>query len=418
MAGIDTSMYANLTPPAAIDPLGSMNKALAYRNLQSEGQLHNIQAQQASQQYNDSLAMRNAQDNATTVNPDGSVSSDQNKMLTELGKTAPHLIPQAKATQMQQQQAQAEFQQKQMQDHATIAAQTFAKVNDQSSLDQAKVTATQLGYDTSHWPQKYAGNEDWVKTQAKNAAYAALNPNQRIEAQQKEVEGENKRQQLAIDSKKLDIERFKTFGNPVSSGDTKGGAPKIDPTIDPATLVRTHVAPDSQKKVYEEIDAAQTTAKNAPKILQSYDNAVAKLKSGIYTPEQFNQDIGAMQVNLGPTFKDVEGTVRQAAMDNVFNHVTPNNLDGKIKNKLGQDGYDIKRQALVNYLTSKSAAPTAKGAGGLDLSQFNSTRIDPSVLENPNKKLSSSNKIYAEGTTAKTKGGVAVVFKGGSWVPQ
>lgn len=206
MAGIDTSMYGNLVPAPAIDPIGSMNKALAARNLISESQIHNVQAQQASQQYNDSLAMRQAQDNNTKVNPDGSYSIDQNKMLSDLGQTAPHLVPQAVAGIMQQKQAMQEFQMKQIQDHATIASQTLSGIHDQDSLDQAKVTATQLGYDTSHWPQNYdTQGAAWIKDQAKNAAYAAMNPKDAMSSQQEQQkiglqgqEVENKRQELAL----------------------------------------------------------------------------------------------------------------------------------------------------------------------------------------------------------------------------
>lgn len=370
MAGIDTSMYANLTPPAAIDPLASMNKALAYRNLQSEGQIHNIQAQEASQKYNDSLAMRNAQDNATKVNPDGSVSTDQNKMLTELGQTAPHLVLQAKAAQMQQQQAMQEFQMKQMQDHATIAAQTFSKVNDQASFDDAKVTATQMGYDISHWPQKYYGNEDWVKTQAKNAAYAAMNPSQRIEAQQKEQEGQNKKQELANEGKKLDIENFKTFG--ATPG--KGGAAVANPNVDPATLVPHVVPPDRQKDVFEEVKRAQNIGKNGPDILGAFDdaskdNTIMRTGAGLArTPGS----VMALHQLLLPNFKTIDGTVRQAAMDETFHNVTPQ--PGDTAAKIAQ-----KREALKDWMLSESAAPTAKGFG-IDLGKYKSTSIDPKIL--------------------------------------
>jgi len=68
---------------------------------------------------------------------------------------------------------------------------------------------------------------------------------------------------------------------------------------------------------------------------------------------------------MQPTFKDLEGTVRQAAMDNTFKNITP---------QPGDKDYTVetKRQALLDYLQSKASASTAKGYG-IDLHRFEST---------------------------------------------
>ena len=73
----------------------------------------------------------------------------------------------------------------------------------------------------------------------------------------------------------------------------------------------------------------------------------------------------ALIARLGPTFKDVEGTVRQAAMDNMEHNVSPN---------LGDSDETIasKRASLIEYLRSKSSAALAK-ANHIDLSMHPST---------------------------------------------
>jgi hypothetical protein len=68
---------------------------------------------------------------------------------------------------------------------------------------------------------------------------------------------------------------------------------------------------------------------------------------------------------LQPTFKDLEGTVRQAAMDNTFKNLTP--AAGDTDATIAQ-----KRQGLIQYLQSKASAPRAKSFGR-DSDKFQST---------------------------------------------
>ncbi len=202
MAGLDPNIALGIQQPQFQNPMDVASKAMALQNL-------SMNNQQQKMQYNDSLALRHAQDNATTVNPDGSYSMDQNKMLTELGQTAPHMVPQAAMSIQQQKLTMQQNQMKQLQDHATVAAQTLSGINDQASYDQGKVIATQMGYPTDSWPKNY--DPDWVKTQAKNAAYAAMNPHdamtskmeeQKIGIQEKEADIKSKELQIALNKPK------------------------------------------------------------------------------------------------------------------------------------------------------------------------------------------------------------------------
>lgn len=143
---------------------------------------------------------------------------------------------------------------------------------------------------------------------------------------------------------------------------------------DPAELVRRLVPPAHQQKVFDQIEAAQNTSANAGKILAAFDAAAKEVRpmsgrtgtSGTaFVPGMASPNQKAMHALMGPTFKDVEGTVRQAAMDNMNNNTTPQFGDG-------DDTIAIKRAALEGYLKSKSAASTAKGFG-IDLTKFPST---------------------------------------------
>lgn len=169
--------------------------------------------------------------------------------------------------------------------------------------------------------------------------------------------------------------------------------------IDPAKKVTWLVPPEKQQKVFDEIDAAQNTTRNAPDILKAFDNAASKLHAVDFVPGMQNADQKAYHALLGPTFKDVEGTVRQAAMDNMFNNTTP---------QFGDDArtLGIKRNAVIDYMTAKSSAPTASGFG-INLNQYPSTNTRASIAPAPGHKPS--------GPEIKTMNGVQYQQVQGGW---
>ncbi len=146
---------------------------------------------------------------------------------------------------------------------------------------------------------------------------------------------------------------------------------------DPSVLVPHLVPENRQKEVFDEIERAQNTKHASPAILDAFDKAAQEsrvfsgggLKAvGYALPFAKAPHAKALQAEMGPTFSKLEGTVRQAAMDNMDHNITPafGDSDETIK---------VKRQALQNYLESAKAAPTAKGFG-IDLSKFSSTAVD------------------------------------------
>lgn len=136
---------------------------------------------------------------------------------------------------------------------------------------------------------------------------------------------------------------------------------------DPSTLVPILVPEAHQKEVFKNIDAAVNTRHMANSIMQAFEeavkeNTVARTGAGLLrTPGS----VYALHQHMQPTFADLEGTVRQAAMDNTFKNVTP--MPGDTEHKINQ-----KRQALLEYLQSKASASTAK-AYGIDLSKYEKT---------------------------------------------
>lgn len=136
---------------------------------------------------------------------------------------------------------------------------------------------------------------------------------------------------------------------------------------DPARLVPLLVPKEHQAKAFGEIEAAENTKKMAASIMQSFEDA-AKSNTALRTGAGFLRtpaDVYALHQSMQPTFKDLEGTVRQAAMDNTFKNITP--MPGDADSTIG-----VKREALKDYLQSKMSAPTARGYG-IDLKNFNQT---------------------------------------------
>lgn len=136
---------------------------------------------------------------------------------------------------------------------------------------------------------------------------------------------------------------------------------------DPSMLVPALVPNEHQKQVFGEIEAAQDTKRMGSTIMKAFEtadkeNTIMKTGGGMLrTPAS----VYALHQAMQPTFKDLEGTVRQAAMDNTFKNITP--MPGDSEHTINE-----KREALQQYLQSKASAPTAK-AYGIDLSQYNST---------------------------------------------
>jgi hypothetical protein len=167
---------------------------------------------------------------------------------------------------------------------------------------------------------------------------------------------------------------------------------------DPSALVPVLVPQEHQKEVYKSIDAATNTRHMANSIMHAFEQAIKEntaIKTGaglLRTPGS----VLALHQHMQPTFADLEGTVRQSAMDNTFKNVTP--MPGDSEHTINQ-----KREALMEYLQSKASASTAK-AYGIDLRKFEKTA--------PYQSFPYEGKIAVNKKT-----GEKIIGRGGRWVP-
>ncbi len=130
--------------------------------------------------------------------------------------------------------------------------------------------------------------------------------------------------------------------------------------VDPATLVPHLVPKEHQKEVFGEIKRAQDTASLAPKILKAFELGSSR------NPVTAAQGRREFEGLINTTVQDLEGTVKQAAIDSIHDNMSPGGLTASP----GEN--EAKRRTVNEYLQAKSAAPTAKGYN-IDLSKFRST---------------------------------------------
>ena len=124
-------------------------------------------------------------------------------------------------------------------------------------------------------------------------------------------------------------------------------------TMPPEKLVPHLVPQEHQEAVFKEIQRAQNTAHSRKAVLEAFDKAASQYKvPGM--PDR--SGVKAFHANMGPTFADIEGTVRQAAMDTAFANMTPQSGDSDAT-------VASKRKTVIDYMDSKEATPRANAYG-------------------------------------------------------
>lgn len=245
--------------------------------------------------------------------------------------------------------------------HKTIENDIESQKNDQSkTMNVWKMNREAMGDDMR--ANVATQNQLWTGVQAKIAqtAAAAQAPVAKFRAQQ-----------MINDIEQRKIQNRQTLGL-MTQGMQGGGSFS---QADPAQLVGQMVPKELQPKAYEEIGRAQNVAKNKEAILKAFDQAAEEAKgaSGIMSAATLGHyetpGMKALQQLLLPNFKQVDGTVRQAAMDETFKNVVPSPWN------MGA-GIDAKRKSLQKWMESETAAPVSKGSG-IDLQRFSSTSINP-----------------------------------------
>jgi hypothetical protein len=148
---------------------------------------------------------------------------------------------------------------------------------------------------------------------------------------------------------------------------------KIAPALaqqDPAVFVKYMVPGDRQKDVLGEIKRAQDTSQIAPQIMAAAKRAASR------NPVEHANGAREFEALINTTVQDLEGTVKQAAIDSIHHNLTPSGITATP----GEN--ESKIRAVKEYLGAKASAPTAK-AFGIDLNQFGSTSSDPVKRLNP-----------------------------------
>lgn len=162
---------------------------------------------------------------------------------------------------------------------------------------------------------------------------------------------------------------------------------------DPATLVPALVPKEQQAKVFDEIKYAQNVKSLTPKILAAFDEATkagfAKTVPGLESAGQ-----KAFSGLINTTVQETEGTARAAAFKSI---------EDKMRPQFGDSAETLasKRRTVVDYLSSKSAAPNAK-AFGIDLAKFASTAPQRGGTYAPGTIVSVKGKNYTVGPDGNT----------------
>jgi len=160
-----------------------------------------------------------------------------------------------------------------------------------------------------------------------------------------------------------------------------GGGPSHLIKEDPAKFVASQVPTEHQKGVFAELERAENTRRMTPPILKAFDESAEALtglgRAGALVKRP--RELNALHQLISTTVTDLTGTARQAEFDAVEKNLLPNQYDTAADKA-------TKRQALVQYLQAKTAAPIAKGYG-IDLEKFESTALRPESRLSPDEKF-------------------------------
>lgn len=373
---IDPNIILGLRPPQQLDnPMDIGMKAMTMKQL-------SMQTAAQQRELDENAAMKDAYRKNMLTGADGRVSLNQQGMLSDLGNDQRMTNP-MKILDLQKTLGTQAFER--LKNEHEAASTLIAGIRDPETYKTAVAQGRAMGL--SNWdtlPDQYDPkliNKMLVHSQ---------NAEQQIKSQESDRDFGLRKESHDLDKKKYNMEVYKTFGgSPPPGFDSNASAPapaqrqasyqvpsSLAPNapnpqalsdVNPAELVRYKVPQHLQSKAFDEIEAAQNTARNYKSIMDAFDKAYDWHAADV-VPFHQNAHQDAVQALLGPTFKDVEGTVRQAAMDLMYSKVTPRFGDTPERRA-------IKRATLEDYLKSKMASPTNKGFG-IDLSKHQSTNPD------------------------------------------
>lgn len=341
---LDPSIYQNVSAPQPTplqNPMDVAQKAMSMAQL-------GLQYQQTARQMQQQAAIQGAY----MRNTDPTTGQlDKAGVLSELGRTAPMAAQQVSSQFTQADEAKAKAQ----------AAQTDAA---QKTLSFTVPAMHYLaGMPEDQRAEAYPGvmkqlSDAGVNTQNMSSSYDAGHFRQ-VYSMVDQV-GTKMKDYLENQKTQAGTEKDLAEAAKARAETPKAFQGKIDPSMDPAELVRTQVPKDQQQKAFEEVKNAQDIKALAPKIREAF------LMGSSRNPMTAAQGQRMFEGLINTTVKDAEGTTRQAAFDSIHNTMTPSGTFASP----GEN--DNRWKTVENYLSSKASAPIAKGSG-VDLAKFDST---------------------------------------------
>lgn len=399
---LDPSIILGGKQPEIQNPLDTMSKVMAYKNLANRSQIEGVQAQQTQRDYDDQTARRNATAKYSTVDQSGNVSVDRAGMLKNLAQTAPHLVPQAAqsfaATDLAMQKQKLETLHSKLDAMGTL----LGSVTDQKSYDNFFSQAKALGADTSQFPPQYDPGI------VKHAQFATMSAKENIAAQMEQQKVDLQGQDLAMKR-----EQFQQGKQQEAFKDLMGHAESSRQLPD---VKQAYTDRYNTQKILDLIGGGDPNKLN-PNMVQLLSSEVGKVATGAAPTEETLKNLTPQdaQMILARTKQYLSSNPKsseQGAFVNVFKDYAKTIQDGASKvidSNMGKLGSSYQphvssgdyKNFVDNYIKGNPYA--SKSGDGNSKSKSDSNSKDD----------------YPVGTTAKSKSGVPVVYKGGGvWAPQ
>lgn len=342
---LDASIYQNVSasqPVPLQNPMDVAQKAMSMAQL-------GLQYQQTARQMQQQAAIQGAY----MRNTDPTTGQlDKAGVLSELGRTAPMAAQQVGDQFTAQSKAQAEAQAAQVDAHDKLVNHIKPVMDLIANTPDQENKAKLYNFAMNDWKEKGIPTQNMTPTYDEghfNQVHTIVN-----------AQAEHSKQFLDNQKTQAGTEKDLAEAAKARAETPRAFQGKIDPSMDPAELVRTQVPKDQQQKAFEEVKNAQDIKALAPKIREAF------LMGSSRNPMTAAQGQRMFEGLINTTVKDAEGTTRQAAFDSIHKTMTPSGTFASP----GEN--DNRWKTVENYLSSKASAPIAKGSG-VDLAKFDST---------------------------------------------
>lgn len=440
MAGLDPSIILGSKPIETPNPLDMMTKALTMKELAQKSQMQDrdFQAQNA---------VRDAYKNNTVTAPDGSTSVNMRGVVNQVMQTNPQVGQQLQQTVMSQDLARQQAQQKSLADKIDFIHTSLGQVHDQASLDEhnSRMAAAGIVNPQDPPPAQWGPQaKQWIG----DAYGRTMDVKTKLEQANKQTDQTTERAKANASLAEAGLPTLPAIGTPTAA---RGGAPT--PSGGPAPAASAPVQGGvpagtggftpplkMQQKAMEDYTQAVNGSRQEPDALRALNNiASAKTLTEIskLAPGGDLNKLNPQQTKtaIAELVKMVTGGVPS---DTELKEMSPDNLAQKyagviqsITNKSQpanageflQQGLDYAKGIQgISAKTIKDRANDIADLHGKFMGPEGYQKVKGKIAEefkrnSPEAKAPGDNTPL--GATAKTKAGIAVVYKGnGVWAPQ